>query len=80
MQSVNLERFTDYIDYLQVYPAEFNYLFNTILMNVTDFFRDDSAWEYLGKQIIPNIMRCKKMVSRFTFGLLVVLLEKRLIL
>jgi chemotaxis methyl-accepting protein methylase len=49
-------------------------------MNVTDFFRDDSAWEYLGKQIIPNIMRCKKMVSIFTFGLLVVLLEKRLIL
>lgn len=60
MQSVNLENFTDYIDYLQVYPAEFNYLFNTILINVTDFFRDDSAWEYLGKQIIPNIIKCKK--------------------
>jgi two-component system CheB/CheR fusion protein len=60
MQSVNLGSFTDYIDYLQVYPAEFNYLFNTILINVTAFFRDDSAWEYLGKQIIPNIMRCKK--------------------
>jgi two-component system CheB/CheR fusion protein len=60
MQSVNLGSFTNYIDYLQVHPAEFNYLFNTILINVTAFFRDDSAWEYLGKQIIPNIMRCKK--------------------
>jgi two-component system, chemotaxis family, CheB/CheR fusion protein len=60
MQSLNIESFGDYIDYLQVYPDEFNSLFNTILIHVTDFFRDASAWEYLAAQVIPNIIESKK--------------------
>ncbi|MBK1986254.1 PAS domain S-box protein [Sphaerospermopsis aphanizomenoides BCCUSP55] len=59
MQSVNIESCTDYIDYLQVHPEEFHYLFNTILINVTEFFRDNSAWEHLATQIIPNIVKSK---------------------
>ncbi|MBW4646191.1 MAG: PAS domain S-box protein [Goleter apudmare HA4340-LM2] len=60
MQSFNLESFGDYLDYLQVYPEEFNYLFNTILINVTSFFRDIPAWEYLTNQVLPNIIINKK--------------------
>ena len=37
MQFVNIERFADYIDYLEVHPEEFSVLFNTILINVTAF-------------------------------------------
>ncbi|MGM3307761.1 CheR family methyltransferase [Anabaena sp. WFMT] len=60
MQSLSIESFGEYIDYLQVYPQEFNYLFNTILINVTDFFRDASAWECLAQQVIPDIIKNKK--------------------
>ncbi|MBD2525919.1 CheR family methyltransferase [Nostoc sp. FACHB-133] len=59
MQSLNIENFEEYLDYLEVYPEEFNYLFNTILINVTAFFRDSSAWEYLAEEILPNLIRNK---------------------
>ncbi|MFM6199601.1 MAG: chemotaxis protein CheR, partial [Dolichospermum sp.] len=59
MQYLNIENFSDYQDYLEVHPDEFKALFNTILINVTSFFRDSSAWDYLAKDIIPNILRKK---------------------
>ncbi|WP_017655246.1 CheR family methyltransferase [Fortiea contorta] len=59
MQSFNLENFEDYLDYLEVYPEEFNYLFNTILINVTSFFRDAAAWENLIEQVLPKIVSNK---------------------
>ncbi|AUB40964.1 cheBR, two-component system, chemotaxis family, CheB/CheR fusion protein [Nostoc flagelliforme CCNUN1] len=60
MQSLSVENFGDYLDYLEVDPEEFNYLFNTILINVTAFFRDSSAWEYLAEQVLPNLIKNKK--------------------
>ena len=59
MQWLTIEDFEDYLDYLEVYPEEFNYLFNTILINVTAFFRDLSAWEYLAEQVLPNLINNK---------------------
>ncbi len=59
MQSLNLDNFGDYLDYLEVYPEEFNYLFNTILINVTAFFRDASAWQHLAEQVLPNLIQRK---------------------
>ena len=47
---VGVAAFADYIDYLEVHPDEFRPLFNTILINVTAFFRDPSAWEYLAER------------------------------
>ena len=60
MESLNIETFTNYQDYLEVHPDEFKALFNTILINVTAFFRDHLAWEYLAKNIIPNIIKNKQ--------------------
>jgi two-component system CheB/CheR fusion protein len=60
MQLVGLEDFGDYQDYLEVHPEEFIQLFNTILINVTAFFRDSTAWDYLSREIIPNILAGKK--------------------
>jgi two-component system CheB/CheR fusion protein len=60
MQYLNIESFANYQDYLEVHPDEFKALFNTILINVTAFFRDPLAWEYLAKDIIPNILRNKQ--------------------
>ncbi|ACK68899.1 MCP methyltransferase, CheR-type with PAS/PAC sensor [Gloeothece citriformis PCC 7424] len=52
MQSHNIDNFGDYLDYLQVHPEEFLPLFNTILINVTGFYRDLNAWQYLQRQVI----------------------------
>lgn len=59
MQTVNIETFTDYIDYLEVHPDEFASLFDTILINVTSFFRDRPAWDYISSDIIPQIIASK---------------------
>ncbi|GAX38585.1 CheR family methyltransferase [Nodularia sp. NIES-3585] len=59
MQYLSIENFENYLDYLEVYPDEFNQLFNTILINVTAFFRDISAWEYLAEQVLPNLVARK---------------------
>jgi two-component system, chemotaxis family, CheB/CheR fusion protein len=56
MQSHELDNYGDYLDYLQVHPEEFIVLFNTILINVTGFFRDTNAWNYLQHNIIPNLI------------------------
>src|SRR5260221_11956099 len=56
MSMVNINDFVSYQDYLEVHPDEFTQLFNTILINVTGFFRDTPTWEYVAKQIIPRIV------------------------
>src|SRR5207302_4252733 len=53
MQTVHVDRFTDYVYYLEVHPEEFAALFNTILINVTSFFRDQPAWDFLAGSIVP---------------------------
>src|SRR5262245_2794112 len=60
MTAVNLESFTDYLDYLEVHQEEFASLFNTILINVTSFFRDLPAWEELSRNIVPRILAKKE--------------------
>jgi two-component system CheB/CheR fusion protein len=53
MQSVSIEGYRNYLDYLEVHPQEFIQLFNTLLINVTSFFRDRPAWDYLTEELIP---------------------------
>ncbi|MEV6442911.1 CheR family methyltransferase [Amycolatopsis sp. NPDC051716] len=48
--------YAEYIDQLQVNADEFVALFNTILINVTGFFRDPEAWEYLRGHAIPALL------------------------
>ncbi|WP_199253416.1 CheR family methyltransferase [Mycolicibacterium mengxianglii] len=56
MDQVRLESFEDYLDALQASPDEFAALFNTILINVTDFFRDPDAWEYVRTEVVPTLL------------------------
>jgi two-component system CheB/CheR fusion protein len=56
MHHVGIDSFDDYHDYLQVHPDEFTALFNTILINVTSFFRDEDAWAYLATTALPTLL------------------------
>ena len=48
-----------YADHLQVHPDEFTLLFNTILINVTGFFRDPDAWTYLRTEVLEQMVAAK---------------------
>ena len=56
MATVGVEDFEGYLDQLQVHPDEFTALFNTILINVTSFFRDADAWEHLRTTVLPVVV------------------------
>ena len=56
MHEVKIENYQQYLDYLQVQPDEFVHLFNTILINVTRFFRDPAGWEYLADEVLPAVL------------------------
>src|SRR5258705_4382794 len=56
---VGIGSFEEYRDYLEVHPGEFGDLFNTILINVTSFFRDQAAWDYLAAECIPRLLAQK---------------------
>lgn len=60
LQAVNVESYADYIDYLEVDPEEVSHLFDTILINVTNFYRDPPMWEFIASDIIPQILASKK--------------------
>jgi two-component system, chemotaxis family, CheB/CheR fusion protein len=56
VQEVGATDFLDYRDHLESTAEEFGHLFNTILINVTSFFRDADTWTYLQQEIMPELM------------------------
>jgi two-component system CheB/CheR fusion protein len=56
MNDVGAKEYNDYKDRLESSAEEFGYLFDTILINVTSFFRDAEAWSYLQSDVIPNLI------------------------
>src|SRR5262245_6456385 len=56
MSQVRQEGFEAYSRYLDQHAEEHVALFNTILINVTGFFRDPDAWAVLASDVIPRIV------------------------
>jgi two-component system, chemotaxis family, CheB/CheR fusion protein len=59
MTQVGVAGYAEYLDYLEMHGEEFTALFNTILINVTGFFRDPEAWEFLRTQVLPELLTGK---------------------
>jgi two-component system, chemotaxis family, CheB/CheR fusion protein len=57
--AVGANTYGDYLDYLEVHPDEFAELFDTILINVTSFFRDAPAWKLLAEEVLPGVVERK---------------------
>jgi two-component system CheB/CheR fusion protein len=60
MHTVQVQDYAQYMDHLEVHPEEFAQLLDTILINVTGFFRDPTAWELLARDVIPKLLEGKK--------------------
>jgi two-component system CheB/CheR fusion protein len=54
-----IERLEDYVRLLQQEPAEVEALFRDLLIGVTNFFRDPTAFEALKEQVIPKLFAGK---------------------
>ena len=60
MQSINIDSYQSYLKYLQCHCEEYLALLDDVLINVTCFFRDRDAWDYLAAQVIPKIIALKQ--------------------
>src|SRR5215211_1303271 len=56
MQTVGVRDHADYRWRLEHDPEEFAELIDTILINLTAFFRDPLPSEYLAKEIVPRVI------------------------
>jgi len=60
MHQVGIKDYASYLTYLETNDDEFVALFNTILINVTSYFRDADAWEYVQRDVLPHIIAAKE--------------------
>lgn len=52
-----ISRIADYVRYLQENPQEVELLFKELLIGVTSFFRNVTAWEHLRQKVIPALLK-----------------------
>ena len=57
MGQLSLGSFDEYLEYIRAHPDETNQLLNTILINVTEFFRDPAAWDVIASDILPYLLK-----------------------
>jgi two-component system CheB/CheR fusion protein len=58
-EAVRCESYGDYLDYLEVHPDEYEQLFEMLLINVTEFFRDPLAWADMQERVLPELLATK---------------------
>jgi len=59
IQEAGCPGYVEYLSLLEAEPQEFAELFNTILINVTSFFRDAETWAYVREEIVPRLLETK---------------------
>ena len=55
-----INRIASYVRYLQENPQEVELLFKELLIGVTSFFRDETAWEQLRLKVIPALLKTRE--------------------
>ena len=56
MLDAHAASYIDYRDRLETSAEEYGLLFNTILINVTGFFRDPEVWTFLQREVMPELI------------------------
>ena len=68
MRELGIEDYSAYLDYLQANTDEFTRLFNTILINVTSFFRDEETWAAVRETILPELLEGNRAIRIWSAG------------
>jgi two-component system CheB/CheR fusion protein len=56
----NLLKLKDYLRYIDTNPMELGALYQDLLIHVTEFFRDEAAFDTLTQKILPTLMQGRK--------------------
>jgi two-component system CheB/CheR fusion protein len=56
LQALGLGSFAEYQAYLEQHPEESDLYFDTLLINVSRFFRDPEAWDSLKSRVVPHLI------------------------
>jgi two-component system CheB/CheR fusion protein len=59
MNKLNIGSYKEYLDYIREDHNETDKLLDTVLINVTRFFRDIQAWDALAQQVLPALFENK---------------------
>jgi two-component system CheB/CheR fusion protein len=59
LNQVGAESYDEYVDYLELHSQEYAELFNTLLINVTSFFRDPQTWEHVATETVPQLIAAR---------------------
>jgi two-component system CheB/CheR fusion protein len=71
MERVGSDGFRGYHAFLEAHPQEFGELLNTVLINVTSFFREPEAWDALKTEVLPHLLaerRQQKSIRVWSVG------------
>ncbi len=55
-----IDKVSDYLEYIQKHPKEINTLFKELLINVTSFFRDSDGFKAFEKYLISEVLDKKR--------------------
>src|SRR5208282_3675704 len=56
VQAYDLRDFESYEKILESHPQELNELFDTLTINVAEFFRDPPLWEFLEREVLTPLI------------------------
>ncbi|MFB4268992.1 CheR family methyltransferase [Nonomuraea sp. GTA35] len=56
LEVLKLRDYGEYRDLLELEPEEFTRLFDSLLINVTGFFRDAAAWQRMRELVVPALL------------------------
>ncbi|MBI2710919.1 MAG: PAS domain-containing protein [Actinobacteria bacterium] len=59
LDELGIDSYESYTDHLQLNPDEFAALLESLLINVTGFFRDEPVWRTLDERCIPALLAAK---------------------
>jgi len=60
MRACGVHRYEDYVLLLDQRPEEFERLLDALTINVTKFFRNREAWDWLGDRVLPDMLLARQ--------------------
>jgi two-component system, chemotaxis family, CheB/CheR fusion protein len=60
LDDLKINTYPEYGRYLDTHQDEYAKLFETLLINVTEFFRDPEAWKIVEEKLLPDILARKR--------------------